>query len=79
MCNMKIPLLMINNEEQIYYDDTTVVVQPEMDLEEIYFQLSPQVVTRQFYPQILNFKGFIDGLYITILICIGTMHNISNI
>ncbi|XP_058775591.1 uncharacterized protein LOC131649859 [Vicia villosa] len=48
----------------------------DTDLNDTYFQLSPQAVTGQFSPHILKFKGSIAGLPVMVLVDTGSTHNI---
>ncbi|XP_058784315.1 uncharacterized protein LOC131659094 [Vicia villosa] len=48
----------------------------EQDLNDTYFQLSPQALTGQFSPQTLKFKGNIGGLSVMVLVDTGSTHNI---
>lgn len=52
------------------------VVEVESEYEETYFQHSPQAISGQFSPKTLKFKGFFDGLSVTVLIDTCITHNI---
>ncbi|XP_058742330.1 uncharacterized protein LOC131614797 [Vicia villosa] len=57
-------------------DDTIEEPEIEQDLNDTYFQLSPQALTGQFSPQTLKFKGMIGGISVMILVDTGSTHNI---
>ncbi|XP_058757342.1 uncharacterized protein LOC131630580 [Vicia villosa] len=81
--NGKFLLLMIDddvsptaNENPVEITQPTEVECDNSELEETYFQLSPQAACGQFSPKTLKFKDLIDGLVVTVLIDTGSTHNI---
>ncbi|XP_058755573.1 uncharacterized protein LOC131628770 [Vicia villosa] len=48
----------------------------ETELNDTYFQLSPQALTGHYHPQTLKFKGKIHGLSVMVLVDTGSTHNI---
>ncbi|XP_058732695.1 uncharacterized protein LOC131604261 [Vicia villosa] len=56
--------------------EENIIDTADTDLNDTYFQLSPQAVTGQFSPQTLKFKGSIAGLPVMVLVDTGSTHNI---
>ncbi|XP_058733853.1 uncharacterized protein LOC131605523 [Vicia villosa] len=79
--NGKFLLLMVDDEiSTAANDDISEDIPSEAvlntDIDETYFQLSPQAASGQFSPKTLKFKGLIDGLVVSVLIDTGSTHNI---
>jgi len=67
---------MQDDEEIPETEETTPDTEPQVEHDETYFQLSAQALTGQFSPQTLKFKGFLDGLAVSVLVDTGNTHNI---
>ncbi|XP_058746621.1 uncharacterized protein LOC131619549 [Vicia villosa] len=78
-CSTRRFLILMADEEPIgepIHVEDSVETEIEQDLNDTYFQLSPQALTGQFSPQTLKFKGKIGGLSVMVLVDTGSTHNI---